>query len=117
MDARDFSITGSVHGVEDGPSGEGDVDLVVQHRDDSVRLDVSGSEGEVDGSVFLNEHLFATVKGDAENPTILSADGDPLTHGETFVLLHVIDAVEDVFDFLEDLVDPVDEIVFLGLIL
>jgi hypothetical protein len=117
VDARDFSIVGSVQGVEDGPEGEGDVDLVVQHRAQSIRLDVTGSEGEIDGSVYLNGELFATVTGDAENPTILSAEGEPLTPGQMFVLAHVVDVVEDVFDFLEDLVDPVDEIVFLGLIL
>ncbi|MGE0158519.1 MAG: hypothetical protein AB7T31_03850 [Gemmatimonadales bacterium] len=117
VDARDFRIEGSVHGIEDGPEGEGDVHLVVQHRDRSIRLEVSGSEGQVDGSVFLDDRLFATVSGDADDPTILSAEGEALTSGQIFVLLHVMDVVEDVFDFLEDLVDPVDEIVFLGLIL
>ncbi len=117
VDARDFSIVGTVHGVEDGPEGDGDVELVVRHRTQSIRLDVSGAEGEIDGSVYLNDQLFATVRGDAENPTILSAEGEPLTAGQMFVLAHVVDVVEDVFDFLEDLVDPVDEIVFLGLIL
>jgi hypothetical protein len=117
VDARDFSIVGTVSGVEDGPEGEGDVDLVVQHGDRSIRADVSGSEGEIDGSIFLDGHLFATVSGDADNPTILSATGEALTPGETFVLLRVMDVLEDVFDFLEDLVDPVDEIVFLGLLL
>jgi hypothetical protein len=117
VDARDFSIVGTVSGVEDGPEGEGDVDLVVQHGDRSIHADVSGSEGEIDGSIFLDGHLFATVSGDADNPTILSATGEALTPGETFVLLRVMDVLEDVFDFLEDLVDPVDEIVFLGLLL
>jgi hypothetical protein len=117
IDARDFSIVGSVHGVEEGAEGEGDVELVVQHRDDEVRLVMNGSEGQLDGSIHLNGQLFATVTGDAENPTILSADGDPLTPREMHVLHHIVDVVEDVFDFLEDLVDPVDEIVFLGIIL
>jgi hypothetical protein len=117
VDARDFSIVGSVHGVEEGAEGEGDVELAVQHRDDEVRLAVTGAEGELDGSVYVNDQLFATVTGDADDPTILSADGDPLTPREMFVLHHIVDVVEDVFDFLEDLVDPVDEIVFLGLIL
>jgi len=117
VDARDFSIVGTVSGVEDGPEGEGDVDLLVQHGDRSIRVDVSGSEGEVDGQIFLDGQLFATVSGDSGSPTILSADGEALTPGQTLVLLRVLDVLEDVFDFLEDLVDPVDEIVFLGLLL
>jgi hypothetical protein len=48
VDARDFSIEGSVHGVEEGQDGDGDIDILVQHRTRSIRLDVSGSEGELD---------------------------------------------------------------------
>ena len=117
VEARDFHIQGSVHGIEDGPAGEGDIELVVQHRARTLRVDVNGAEGEIDGTVFLDGEPFATLSGNGENPTILSADGDPLTPGEAFVLQRVVDVSEDVFDFLEDLFDPVDEIVFLGIIL
>jgi hypothetical protein len=117
VEARDFAITGAVSGVQEGVEGEGDVDLTVRHRSHSVRLDVRGAGGQMDGSVFVNGHLFATLAGPAQNPTILSADGDPLTTSEIIVLHHIVDVVEDVFDFLEDLVDPVDEIVVLGIIL
>ena len=117
VDARDFSISGTVSGIEEGVEGEGDVDLTVQHGSHSVRLDVSGAAGQVQGSVFVNDNLFATISGSASNPTILSATGEPLTPRQTLVLLHIVDVVEDVFDFLEDLVDPVDEIVILGIIL
>lgn len=117
VDARDFSIVGSVSGVREGIEGEGDVDLTVQHGARSVRLDVSGTAGQLDGSVLIDGDLFATITGPANNPTILSADGNPLTTAEIIVLHHIVDVVEDVFDFLEDLVDPVDEIVILGVIL
>ncbi|MEQ1856108.1 MAG: hypothetical protein ABL963_06550 [Longimicrobiales bacterium] len=117
VDARDFSITGEVVGVREGVEGEGDVDLTVQHRSHSVRLDVNGSAGILDGSVFVDGQLFATIDGPAATPTILSADGDALTTAEVLVLHHIVDVVEDIFDFLEDLVDPVDEIVILGVIL
>ena len=117
VDARNFSITGTVSGIEEGVEGEGDVDLTVQHGSHSVRLDLSGAAGQIQGSVFVNNNLFATISGNASNPTILSATGEPLTTRQTLVLLHIVDVVEDVFDFLEDLVDPVDEIVILGIIL
>jgi hypothetical protein len=117
VDARDFSITGSVSGVEEGEEGEGDVEVTVRHRDHSLRVAVEGEAGQLDGSVFLNGDLFATITGDAEEPTILGASGNELTFGEMLVLRHVMDTIEDVFDFLEDLLDPVDELVILAFIL
>jgi hypothetical protein len=117
VDARDFSITGTVSGVEEGVEGEGTVELVVQHRNDSIRLSVTGAGGQIDGSIFVNGSLFATVTGDAADPVIASATGEPLTFREFLVLRHIIDSVEDVFDFLEDLLDPVDELVILAIIL
>jgi len=77
---------------------------------------MTGAAGQPDGSILLNDELFATGGGDAESPTILSADGDPLTFDEQLVLHRVLDTIEDVFDFLEDLVDPVDELVLVGII-
>lgn len=117
VESRGFSIVGSVSGVEDGEEGEGDVELTVTHRSHTLAVDMSGANGVLDGTIRVDGNLFATVAGPAANPTILSADGDPLTFGETLVLRRVIDVVEDVFDFLEDLVDPVDEIVLVGIIL
>jgi hypothetical protein len=117
VEARDFSIAGRVSGVQEGVEGEGDVDLMVQHGSHSVRLDVSGENGILDGAVSIDGALYATIDGPAANPTILSADGDALTTEEMLVLWHIVDVVEDIFDFLEDLVDPVDEIVVLGVIL
>jgi hypothetical protein len=117
VDARDFGIMGTVTGVQEGVDGEGDVDLTVHHGSRVVRLAVSGEAGEIDGTVQIDGELFATIQGPAGAPTILSADGDALTTAEMLVLHRVIDVVEDVFDFLEDLIDPVDEIVVLGVIL
>lgn len=117
VDARNFSITGTVHGVEEGNEGEGDVDITVRHRSESIRVDLSGQDGVIDGTFFLNGDVFATVSGPENEPTFLGASGDPLTGPEFLVLRHIVDTVEDVFDFLEDLVDPVDELVTLGAIL
>ena len=117
VDARDFSVTGAVSGVDDEVEGDGSVELTVRHRDDSIRLSVENENGQLDGSVFVNGALFATVTGDPSDPVIASATGEPLTLGELLVLRHIVDAVEDVFDFLEDLIDPVDELVILAIIL
>jgi hypothetical protein len=117
VDARDFSIVGNVSGMEEGGEGEGDVELTVRHGDDSVRVSASGSGGQIDGSVFVDGALFATVTGDAEDPVIASATGEPLTFLQLLALRRIVDGVEDVFDFLEDLLDPVDELIILAIIL
>jgi hypothetical protein len=117
IDARDFSIVGTLSGIENAFEEDGSIEIIARHQDDSIRLDVTGSAGQLDGSVFVNGALFATVTGDASNPTIASATGDPLTLGEWLVLRHIVDGAEDVFDFIEDLVDPVDELVLLAIIL
>lgn len=117
IDARDFSITGRVSGIEDATEGEGDVTITVRHRSDSVRLDVAGGNGMIAGTIFVNGQVFATVSGPTDEPTFLGRDGQPLTAREFRLLLRILDTVEDVFDLLEDLLDPVDDIVTLGIIL
>jgi hypothetical protein len=114
---RDFLISGSVHGV-DGESGVGgEIDLTVRHRTDSFAVLVSGTDDTIDGTFFLNGELFATVQGDPDSPTLAGASGEELTWAEMLVLRQIIDSSEDVFDFFEDLLDPVDELVILALIL
>lgn len=117
VESRGFSISGSVSGAEEGGTGEAEVALTVTHRRHTLDVDMTGAAGGLDGSIVLDGDLFATVTGNADNPTIISADGDPLTLAEALVLHRVVDTVEDIFDLLEDLVDPVDEIVLVGLVL
>lgn len=117
VEARDFSVSGSVSGIEEGEDGAGHIDVSVHHRDASIRADVSGDDGVLDGTIYLNGDVFATVSGPEDDLVFLGADGHTLTWPEMLVLRHVFDSIEDVFDFLEDLVDPVDELVVLGAIL
>ena len=117
VESRGFSVSGTVSGVENGGEGEGDVELTVTHRHHTLDVDVTGTDGQLDGAIHLDGELFATVSGDAKSPTIVSGDGDPLTLAESLVLHRILDGVEDVFDLLEDLVDPVDELVLVGIVL
>jgi hypothetical protein len=117
MDTRDFHISGSVNGLEEGPDGSGDVDITVSHGDESLRVDVTGSDTSLDGTFYLNGGVFATVSGDPDAPSFVGADGEPLTAPEVIVLLRIVDIVEDVFDLFEDLIDPIDELVLLAIIL
>ncbi len=115
--SRDFLITGSVSGVENESGAGGEIDLLVRHGSDSFQVEVSGTDDSIDGTIFLNGEPFATVTGDPDDPTFTSATGPSLTWAEMLVLRQIIDSTEDVFDFWEDLLDPVDELVILAIIL
>ncbi len=114
---RDFLITGSVHGAHTDFGEGGEINLTVRHGTESFSASLRGDEDAIDGTFFLNGDLFATVEGDPDAPTILGASGAELTWAERLVLRQIIDSAEDVFDFFEDLLDPVDELVILALIL
>lgn len=118
VDRRDFRVTGEVRGVEDGvEKGGGSVTISVKHQAHAVRLELDGSPGAVDGSIFVDGNLFATITGDPDNPDVKGAGGEPVTAGEALVVLAVVKVVDDVFQLVEDLVDPVHELVALGWVL
>ena len=99
-------------------SGEGGhVTLLVTHGEDSFSLDVEGTDDSIDGTVKVNGGDFAFITGDPDEPTITNVHGEPLTWQEMLVLRQILDSTEDVFDFWEDLMDPIDELVILAIIL
>lgn len=117
LETRPLSMEGTIAGIE-GDSGEGgEINLLVQHGEDSFQVIVTGNDDFMDGTVELNGSLFATISGDSEDPTITGADGEPLDWREVLVLRQILDTSEDVFDLWEDLLDPIDEMVILALIL
>jgi hypothetical protein len=114
---RDFHIDGSVRGISEGNDDGGDLDVSVRHGPDSFRLSASVEDETIDGTVRLNGDVFALASGASDDPTFTKPDGRALSGIELLVLVSIVDAVEDVFDFLEDLVDPVDNLVILGILL
>jgi hypothetical protein len=99
-------------------SGEGgEIDIQAKHGTDSFRADITGTETSLDGTFYLNGDVFATVSGDPDDPTVEGATGEPLTWAEALVLHQILDSTEDAWDFFEDLMDPVDELVLLAIIL
>jgi hypothetical protein len=117
IDERDFAVEGTVAGREDGAENEGTIDVSVLHGHRSLHVDVAADAGEIDGSIYLNGDAFATVSGPADDPAFAGPGGRALRPVERLVLWRVFAMVEDVFDFLEDLVDPVDELLALGFVL
>lgn len=117
IESREFSIGGSVHGAA-GDSGKGgELTLLVRHGTNTLSVEATGSDSEIQGTVYLNGDLFATVEGDPDSPTIRGAGGGELTWTEMLVLRQILDFAEDVFHLFEDLLDPVDELVIIALIL
>ena len=117
VDSHDFRIQGEVTGIDESDDDVGEVDITVTHGPDSIRLDVAGIAGELAGTVYLNGSVFATVSGPESDPVFQDASGQPLTLREIIVLRHIFDAFGDVFGFLEDLLDPVEGLIALGIVL
>lgn len=114
---RSFSITGTVRGVEEGREGEGSISVTARHQENTLRSAVSGNGGTLDGTITWNGKTFVTISGPAANPTLRGATGQPLTVEETLVVRNVMRLNDDVFDLVEELVEPVEDIVLLGTIL
>ncbi len=117
MENRDYRAAGSIQGMN-GSTGEGGkVHLQASHGRDSFSVDLTGTDTTIGGTVKVNGDLFATVSGHPDNPTVTSADGDPLNGLEFLVLVGIVDTSGKVFHLFGDLMNPIDELVLLALIL
>jgi hypothetical protein len=114
--ARDFTIKGKARGIDEG-TGDGAIELTVRHGQSSVAANMIGSTGRIEGTVMVNGALLATATGDAKSPTITGPSGGQLTGSELLMLLHIVDMTDSVFDLVEALVKPVDNLVVLGWLL
>lgn len=112
---RDFSVSGRLVGSDD--SDDGEVHISAEHRVNTLDLDFVAVNGAVSGGVDLDGSPFVSVSGTPDEPEFTRPDGSALRPIEVLALLRIADLAEDVFDLVEDLVDPVGEIVALGLIL
>lgn len=117
VNARNFHISGTVRGVEDGREGDGAINVTARHGAASFRVTAEGDGETIDGTIFLNDAAFVTVSGDARNPTLKGASGQPITEQELRAVREVLHAVDDVFALVEDLVRPVEQLLLLGWIL
>lgn len=115
--SRGFSVSGHVSGLEEDDDGAGAVEIEVQYGVHTLGVRATGADGTIDGTIFVDGEAFATVTGPSDDPVIADPDGEPLTVSELQLLHRVVHVVDDVFHFLEDILDPVDEIVLLGFIL
>jgi hypothetical protein len=114
---RGFRIAGSVRGIDAGAEGDGDVLLTVRHQDAVLGVEFKETGEQVTGKILLNGATFVTISGTQANPVLRGATGAPVTGAELQVVRHVIEMSDDVFDLVEDLVEPVEELILLGAVL
>ncbi|MBK8250823.1 MAG: hypothetical protein IPK85_26020 [Gemmatimonadetes bacterium] len=114
---RNFSINGTVRDVEEGREGEGKITVTARHQDNTLRSAVSGTAGILEGTITWNGTTFVTISGPATNPTLRGRTGQPLTGDELLMVRNVMQLNDDVFDLVEELMEPVEDLVLLGTIL
>ena len=118
IDARNFEVNSTLTLVLDSQENESStVDMTVQHGTDVVRLEATGDDTMVNGTITVGGEIFALVTGDPDNPTITKADGSSLTASEIQALANMISFVGELFIFMNELLTPVSALIFLGAVL
>jgi hypothetical protein len=117
MEDRGFAVTGALRGIEGDDDADATIGLTVRHGAHLLRVDVTTTSGIVDGEILVDDRLFVTLSGPKDNPVITGPTGAALTGAELLMVLQVVDIVDDVFDLVEDLLQPMDNLLVLGWIL
>lgn len=115
--AREFHVSGDLHGEKQDGSDHGAVDLTVRHNTRSFRVDVENESGLLSGFIDLNDRPFATVSGPEHQPVFTTPSGDPIRGRHALALLRIFAVTEDVFDLFEDLIEPIAGLVIIAIIL
>ncbi len=116
VDARNFEVNASLSiDVDAQENTSATVDMSVQHGTDVIRLVAAGNDTAVTGTFSIGGTPFALISGSPEDPTITKADGTELTASEINALSGMFDLVGELFDFFDELLTPVNVIVYLGL--
>lgn len=95
-----------------------DIEVVVTSGQDSLRVVASGDDTGFTAQVFVGNVLFANIQGLGEGePSVTGADGRQLTEEEIQALVRAVELIDDIFDLFENLLEPVDGILALGVAL
>ncbi len=100
----------SIHLVAVGSADESDltITLTVVNGADMAQLTATIAAGQIEGSITHNGTVVVTFSGSEENPTFTGADGGELTEGEIRALHALSQLIDEMFDSLEDLLEPAE---------
>lgn len=111
---RNFSIAGTARDIQDERDGEGRISITARHQENTLTLTVNGQGGTLDGRITWNSQPFVTISGPLSAPIFKGPTGAPVTFEEALVVRNVLRMTDDAFDLLEELVEPVEDLVLLG---
>jgi hypothetical protein len=116
---RGFSVEGRVHGVHAATSGghAESVHLRVATGSAAIGFDAQSDGENVDATISVNGHLFATVRGDGRNPEIRGEGGRPLSTDELQALGQIVQFAGGALATFGQLLAPVEGIVGLSHVL
>ncbi|MFV1986091.1 MAG: hypothetical protein ACC682_02330 [Gemmatimonadota bacterium] len=117
VDSRDFHVAIDLDGVGQESDGTFTLDLSLSFEDQSVTIAATVEDGNMSAVFRVNGNVFATAEGNPDEPTIVGADGEPLSVDEIRVLGEIIEIADDVLEFLDELLEPAGNIIALGIIL
>ena len=115
MDERGFRATATQTGTNGPGGGAGGLELAVQHGQQSITVELSGSESAVSGVFSVNGRVLASVSGLPESPAFLGAGGEPLDPDELRALGHVMRLQGQVFHLFQTLMEPAADLIALGI--
>jgi hypothetical protein len=117
LEPNGFEATGEVRGVLENKGGDGTIKLTLRHEQNTLRVNVSEKNARLDGSILYNGKTFANISGPSESPVLTGPSGEPLTGPELQVVGAIMKVADDVFNLVEELVKPVEQILLLGFVL
>ena len=106
--SRQFSTAGSFEVTSSETASLLEIDLTIMSGGTKIRYDVveDANSETINGTVYVNNAIFATISGDAADPVVAGAGGAELTAEETVALVEMLELAEACLEFFFDLLQP-----------
>lgn len=106
----------SIHLVATGSADESSLTITVTvvNGADTAQLTATISAGQIEGRITHNGTVVVTFSGNADSPTFVGADGGELTEREIQALRGLSELIDDMFDSLEELLEPAQFVFGIG---
>lgn len=102
-----FHATGAVDAASGAEGAAAHVEIMVAIGADVVRLSGESNPSAVNAALSVNGHLFASITGDPQHPTVRGEGGRELSPEEVTALGGLVGVVYGVIEMFEHLLEPV----------